>query len=162
MFSVFILEIQEDDDETVMMIKELLDTRIRPTVQEDGGDIVYMVRNELYETCWVQGPRSRHTLRSLHTMFLDVLGAIRSSLTPSNPMDRISLTYSVLCKFTQLSLKTCLFLWSHLLPIRSFAYLFFFNSVPRNDPSFSHLLLTLSFFLNSLFATQITSLCHMY
>nr|XP_054774199.1 NFU1 iron-sulfur cluster scaffold homolog, mitochondrial-like [Lytechinus pictus] len=35
-------EIQEDDDETVMMIKELLDTRIRPTVQEDGGDIVYM------------------------------------------------------------------------------------------------------------------------
>lgn len=24
------------------MIKELLDTRIRPTVQEDGGDIVYM------------------------------------------------------------------------------------------------------------------------
>jgi len=23
------------------MIRELLDTRIRPTVQEDGGDIVY-------------------------------------------------------------------------------------------------------------------------
>ncbi|KAM8721466.1 hypothetical protein ACLKA7_007357 [Drosophila subpalustris] len=35
-------EIFEDDDETVMMIKELLDTRIRPTVQEDGGDIVFM------------------------------------------------------------------------------------------------------------------------
>ncbi|XP_017870874.1 PREDICTED: NFU1 iron-sulfur cluster scaffold homolog, mitochondrial [Drosophila arizonae] len=35
-------EILEDDDETVMMIKELLDTRIRPTVQEDGGDIVFM------------------------------------------------------------------------------------------------------------------------
>lgn len=30
-----------DDSETVAMIKELLDTRIRPTVQEDGGDIVY-------------------------------------------------------------------------------------------------------------------------
>ena len=30
------------EDETVAMIKELLDTRIRPTVQEDGGDIVYM------------------------------------------------------------------------------------------------------------------------
>ncbi len=26
-----------------MMIKELLDTRIRPTVQEDGGDIVFIV-----------------------------------------------------------------------------------------------------------------------
>ncbi|XP_073995910.1 NFU1 iron-sulfur cluster scaffold homolog, mitochondrial-like [Rhodnius prolixus] len=35
-------EINEDDDETVRMIKELLDTRIRPTVQEDGGDVVFM------------------------------------------------------------------------------------------------------------------------
>ncbi|KAL8624233.1 hypothetical protein ACOMHN_027539 [Nucella lapillus] len=34
--------IHPDDDETVALIKELLDTRIRPTVQEDGGDIVYM------------------------------------------------------------------------------------------------------------------------
>ncbi|XP_058808883.1 NFU1 iron-sulfur cluster scaffold homolog, mitochondrial-like [Phymastichus coffea] len=34
--------ISEDDDEIVQMIKELLDTRIRPTVQEDGGDIVFM------------------------------------------------------------------------------------------------------------------------
>lgn len=33
----FSLEINEDDDETTQMIKELLDTRIRPTVQEDGG-----------------------------------------------------------------------------------------------------------------------------
>lgn len=31
----------EEDNETVMMIKELLDSRIRPTVQEDGGDIVF-------------------------------------------------------------------------------------------------------------------------
>ncbi|NWQ83291.1 NFU1 protein, partial [Columbina picui] len=31
----------EDDDEVVLMIKELLDTRIRPTVQEDGGDVIY-------------------------------------------------------------------------------------------------------------------------
>lgn len=35
-------EINEDDDETVAMIKELLDTRIRPTVQEDGGDIIFV------------------------------------------------------------------------------------------------------------------------
>jgi len=35
-------EILEEDDDTVAMIKELLDTRIRPTVQEDGGDIIYM------------------------------------------------------------------------------------------------------------------------
>lgn len=32
----------ECDDETVAVIKELLDTRIRPTVQEDGGDIIFM------------------------------------------------------------------------------------------------------------------------
>lgn len=33
--------IDEDDDEVVAMIKELLDTRIRPAVRDDGGDIVY-------------------------------------------------------------------------------------------------------------------------
>nr|CAH0106548.1 unnamed protein product [Daphnia galeata] len=31
----------EEDDETVLMIKELLDSRIRPTVQEDGGDLIF-------------------------------------------------------------------------------------------------------------------------
>jgi NFU1 iron-sulfur cluster scaffold homolog, mitochondrial len=30
-----------EDDEVVAMIKELLETRIRPAVQEDGGDIFY-------------------------------------------------------------------------------------------------------------------------
>ncbi|XP_011177517.1 NFU1 iron-sulfur cluster scaffold homolog, mitochondrial [Zeugodacus cucurbitae] len=35
-------QIDDDDDDVVMMIKELLDSRIRPTVQEDGGDIIYM------------------------------------------------------------------------------------------------------------------------
>ncbi len=31
----------EDDDEIVSQIKELLDTRVRPAVAQDGGDIVY-------------------------------------------------------------------------------------------------------------------------
>ena len=35
------LEINDDDSEVVQMIKELLELRIRPSVQEDGGDIVY-------------------------------------------------------------------------------------------------------------------------
>ncbi|KAK9704383.1 NifU-like domain [Popillia japonica] len=35
-------QINDDDDEIVQMIKELLNTRIRPTVQEDGGDIIFM------------------------------------------------------------------------------------------------------------------------
>lgn len=41
LFLLFVAD--ANDDETVAMIKELLDTRIRPTVQEDGGDIIYKV-----------------------------------------------------------------------------------------------------------------------
>ncbi|KAL2007813.1 hypothetical protein VTN00DRAFT_7795 [Thermoascus crustaceus] len=35
------LSYNEDDDEVVSMIKELLETRIRPAIQEDGGDIEF-------------------------------------------------------------------------------------------------------------------------
>lgn len=35
------LAIKDDDTEVVQMIKELLDMRIRPSVQEDGGDIKF-------------------------------------------------------------------------------------------------------------------------
>ena len=35
-----------EDDEVVASIKELIDTRVRPGVQEDGGDIEYKVRFE--------------------------------------------------------------------------------------------------------------------
>jgi Fe-S cluster biogenesis protein NfuA len=31
----------EDDDEVVSQIKELLDTRVRPAVAQDGGDIIF-------------------------------------------------------------------------------------------------------------------------
>lgn len=37
----------QDEDEVVAMIKELLETRIRPSVQEDGGDIEYKGYNLL-------------------------------------------------------------------------------------------------------------------
>ncbi|KAI7872968.1 scaffold protein Nfu/NifU N terminal-domain-containing protein, partial [Spinellus fusiger] len=33
--------IHPDDPEVVQMIKELLETRVRPSIQEDGGDIEY-------------------------------------------------------------------------------------------------------------------------
>ena len=36
--------ILDTDSDIVAMIKELLETRIRPAVQEDGGDITYKVR----------------------------------------------------------------------------------------------------------------------
>ena len=32
---------ESDDDEVVAQIKELLDTRVRPAVAQDGGDIVF-------------------------------------------------------------------------------------------------------------------------
>lgn len=35
------LAFSEEDDEVVGMIKELLETRIRPAIQEDGGDIEF-------------------------------------------------------------------------------------------------------------------------
>lgn len=35
------LAIKDDDDEVVAMIKELLETRVRPAIQDDGGDIEY-------------------------------------------------------------------------------------------------------------------------
>lgn len=39
-------KIKEDDSEIVAMIKEIIDSRIRPVVQEDGGDIEYKTFNE--------------------------------------------------------------------------------------------------------------------
>jgi len=32
---------QEEDDEVVSQIKELLETRVRPAVAQDGGDIIF-------------------------------------------------------------------------------------------------------------------------
>uniref|UniRef100_V9L7K7 NFU1 iron-sulfur cluster scaffold homolog, mitochondrial n=1 Tax=Callorhinchus milii TaxID=7868 RepID=V9L7K7_CALMI len=59
----------DDDDEVVAMIKELLDTRIRPTVQEDGGDIIFkgfedgIVKLKLQGSC-TSCPSSVITLKS--------------------------------------------------------------------------------------------------
>lgn len=38
--------VTEDDSEVVSMIKELIDTRIRPAIQDDGGDIEYKAYDE--------------------------------------------------------------------------------------------------------------------
>lgn len=44
--------INDDDSEVVAMIKELLETRIRPAVMEDGGDIVFKVCQASQEGSW--------------------------------------------------------------------------------------------------------------
>ena len=62
--------ILDDDDEVVAMIKELIEARIRPAVQEDGGDIRYvgfsedtgMVTVQLAGSC-VGCPSSAVTLK---------------------------------------------------------------------------------------------------
>lgn len=41
--------ILDTDSETVAMIKELLDTRVRPAIQEDGGDIEFRGFQEVAE-----------------------------------------------------------------------------------------------------------------
>ncbi|RWS09326.1 NFU1 iron-sulfur cluster scaffold-like protein [Dinothrombium tinctorium] len=62
-------KIEESDDETVQMIKELLETRIRPTVQEDGGDVLYrgfengVVKLKLQGSC-TSCPSSTVTLKN--------------------------------------------------------------------------------------------------
>ena len=62
---------RDDDDEIVAMIKELLETRIRPAVAEDGGDIIFRGWDEATGTVTVkmQGacdgcPSSSVTLKS--------------------------------------------------------------------------------------------------
>nr|XP_034179892.1 NFU1 iron-sulfur cluster scaffold homolog, mitochondrial-like [Osmia lignaria] len=80
-------QISEDDSEIVQMIKELLDTRIRPTVQEDGGDIVFVGFEEGIVKLKMQGsctgcPSSVVTLRNgvqnmMQFYIPEVLGVIQ-------------------------------------------------------------------------------------
>ncbi|KAL6447818.1 hypothetical protein ACFW04_000145 [Cataglyphis niger] len=80
-------QINADDDEIVQMIKELLETRIRPTVQEDGGDIVFMGFEEGIVKLKMQGsctncPSSAVTLRNgvqnmMQFYIPEVLGVIQ-------------------------------------------------------------------------------------
>lgn len=48
------LAASEDDSEVVSMIKELIDTRIRPAIQDDGGDIEYKAFDEQTGTVFLK------------------------------------------------------------------------------------------------------------
>jgi Fe-S cluster biogenesis protein NfuA len=61
-------EIAPEDEEIVAQIKELLDTRVRPAVAGDGGDIVFRGYREGIVKLHMQGacsgcPSSRATLK---------------------------------------------------------------------------------------------------
>ncbi len=75
----------EEDDEVVAMIKELLETRIRPAVQEDGGDIFYVafdhdtgvVKVRMAGSC-VGCPSSTATLRNgVENMLMHYIPEVR-------------------------------------------------------------------------------------
>ena len=83
-------EVSDDDDEVVAMIKELLDTRIRPTVQEDGGDIQFMafddgvVKLKMQDSC-TSCPSSVVTLKNgVQNMLQFYIPEVRSKKTLSN------------------------------------------------------------------------------
>ncbi|KRX27049.1 NFU1 iron-sulfur cluster scaffold -like protein, mitochondrial, partial [Trichinella nelsoni] len=59
----------DDDNDTVAMIKDLLNTRIRPTIQDDGGDVVFMGFDDGIVKLKLQGactgcPSSVYTLKN--------------------------------------------------------------------------------------------------
>jgi len=88
----------EDDDEVVLLIKELLDTRIRPTVQEDGGDIIYkgfdpetgVVKLKLQGSC-SDCPSSSITLKSgIQNMMQFYVPEVTSVEEVTDELDEIS------------------------------------------------------------------------
>jgi NFU1 iron-sulfur cluster scaffold homolog, mitochondrial len=81
--------ILEDDDEVVAMIKELLETRIRPAVQDDGGDIRYIGFDAEFGTVTVQlagscvgCPSSSVTLKQgVENMLMHYIPEVKSVLS---------------------------------------------------------------------------------
>ena len=62
-------EVSEDDSEIVKQIKELLDTRVRPMVAQDGGDIVFAEYDDGIVYLYLKGacsgcPSSTMTLKN--------------------------------------------------------------------------------------------------
>nr|CAB3264312.1 NFU1 iron-sulfur cluster scaffold homolog, mitochondrial-like [Phallusia mammillata] len=90
--------IDEDDDEVVAMIKELIDTRIRPTVMEDGGDIIFkgfveeggIVQLKLQGSC-SNCPSSSVTLKSgIENMLKFYIPEVQTVEEVKDEMDAVS------------------------------------------------------------------------
>lgn len=87
--------ILDDDDEVVAMIKELIESRIRPAVQEDGGDIRYvgfeegtgMVTVQLAGSC-VGCPSSSVTLKQgVENMLMHYIPEVKSVVAEEEPAE---------------------------------------------------------------------------
>ncbi|GBM44972.1 NFU1 iron-sulfur cluster scaffold, mitochondrial [Araneus ventricosus] len=85
-----------NDDETVQMIKELLETRIRPVVQEDGGDIIYMGFEDGIVKLKMQGactscPSSVVTLKSgVENMLQFYIPEVKGVVQVTDELDEIA------------------------------------------------------------------------
>jgi len=85
-----------DDDDTVTMIKELIETRIRPTVLDDGGDIIFkgfedgIVKVKLMGSC-SSCPSSVVTLkRGVENMLQFYVPEVQGVLQVEDEIDDIS------------------------------------------------------------------------
>lgn len=91
--------ILDTDDEIVATIKELMETRIRPSVQEDGGDIFYegfdettgIVKVRLAGSC-VGCPSSAVTLRNgVENMLMHYIPEVKGIEEVQAPEDESSI-----------------------------------------------------------------------
>lgn len=71
------MEINDDDDEIVSMIKELIFTRIRPAIQDDGGDIEFVNFHEDDGTVYL---RLKGACRSCDSSSVTLKNGIESML----------------------------------------------------------------------------------
>lgn len=71
------MEINDDDDEVVSMIKELIFTRIRPAIQDDGGDIEFVNFQEHGGTVYL---RLKGACRSCDSSSVTLKNGIESML----------------------------------------------------------------------------------
>lgn len=90
------LAITDEDDEVVGMIKELLETRIRPTIQEDGGDIDYrgfengIVMLKLRGACRTCDSSSLTLKRGIESMLMHYIEEVKGVEQVMDPEEEVA------------------------------------------------------------------------
>ncbi|KAK9470211.1 scaffold protein Nfu/NifU N terminal-domain-containing protein [Dipodascopsis tothii] len=88
---------QEGDSEVVSMIKELIDTRIRPAIQEDGGDVSYrgfddgIVKLQLKGACRSCDSSSVTLKNGIEAMLMHYVDEVSGVQQVLDPEEEISL-----------------------------------------------------------------------
>ncbi|KAK7687578.1 hypothetical protein QCA50_009466 [Cerrena zonata] len=78
-------EAAEEDSELVAMIKELIETRIRPAIQEDGGDIEYKAFDEetgACKSCSSSEDTLKHGIESMLKHYIEEVNEVEQILDP--------------------------------------------------------------------------------